>query len=174
MSELKMNTIYDAHVVVNGNSTLGQIEELTVPGIKPKFVEHKGLGIASTVDIPSGFDKMEFKAKWNSLYETALKEFADIYRDHTVIIFGNVQKWEGDALAGEVPAVLTVRGKSKGTPDVTIKHQDNPELEKMISPSMVTFEVNGEEIYHLDILANEYRVGGEDKWAQRRQNLGLQ
>lgn len=173
MPGLKVNTLYDANGYLNGKPLFGQAEEFTIPGIKPKNNDHKALGLAGTIDIPSGFEKMEFKMKNNSLYPDTLKEFADIYKEHTITVFGNLQNWDGNNLSSEVMAKCTIIGKSKGTPDIGIKHQDNPELENLMTVTSVKLEVDGTVIYHLDIMSNIYIVNGEDKWAKRRQNLGL-
>lgn len=171
--ELKINTLYEAVGYLNGKPMFGQSEEFTIPGIKPKMNDHKALGIAGTIKTPSGFDGMDFKMKANSLYPTIVGEFADIYKEQIVIVFGNLQNWEGNALVNEQPAKVTIKGKSMGTSDIGVKHQDNPELEYGLAVSSVKLEVAGQIIYHLDLIANIYIVNGVDMWAARRANLGL-
>jgi len=171
MPELKLNTLYEANGYINGRALFGQSEEFTIPGIKPKMNDHKGMGIAGTIETPSGFEKMEVKFKANSLYPDVTTEFANIYKEHQVLIFGNLQNWQGNNLTGEQAAKVTMKGKSKGTPDITVKHQDNPELQYALTITMVKVEVAGKVLYHLDLLANIFIVDGVDMWASRRQNL---
>jgi len=50
---------------LNGNSTYGKTEEINNPKITAKMIEHKVAGMVGTVQLSSGYDKMEASFKLN-------------------------------------------------------------------------------------------------------------
>jgi P2 family phage contractile tail tube protein len=170
---MNVNSLIGANVYVDGTSYFGQVEEIGLPELNPIMLEHKAAGMIGKIELPSGFDKMEGKLKINSVYPDMLKKVADITKAHQLIIRASLETWVGGSKTGEVPVVAYIRGIWKKFPGIGIKQQDNPEAETMMAVHAYRFEVDGQEIINVDFMASIYSVGGDDKLAQYRANLGI-
>jgi hypothetical protein len=170
---LSVNALYGANVYINGASFFGQAEEVTLPDLKPVMLEHKAMGMVGKTSLPAGFDKMEARIKFNSIYPEVMKVTADITRSHQVQFRSSLETHVGGNRVAEVPVVAFVRGKFTNVPAINIKQQDNPEGETTMVVDAYRLEIAGEEIFNIDIPASIYRVAGEDKLAAYRANLGI-
>lgn len=171
--ELKLSSLTEANVYKNLQSYFGKAEEVSLPAIKPKMIEQKVLALKSSIKIPAGFEEMTCKIKYNSIDESAIGDAANVYKAQTLMIRANMEKWEGDTLVGEVPVIANLRGKISDNSGITVKQNDNPDMEETYNITYYELIVDGVQIYKLDIMANVYIVNGVDLWAQRRENLGV-
>lgn len=170
---LKVNRLTNANIYVDGNSFLGRAEEITLPDIKHKMADHKGLGMVGTVELFSGIDKMECKIKWNSFYSEVMKKAANPTQAVQLQCRGSVEEYGAAGRTAERPVVCYVTGMFKNVPAGNFKQHDNVELESMLTVTYVKVEYDGAAIYEIDVLANIYKVDGEDILANYRQNLGI-
>jgi len=173
MAGIKINSIYEATVYKNGNSLYGQAKEVKISGVKPTLKEHQALGIMGKIRNPMGFEEMTLELDMNSVYPDSIKDAANIYKEQLFIVYGNLETYEGDAKVGEVKVKYTLRGRTSDNKGLDVKHQDASETGETYTLSAITLEIDGKEIYAIDLQANIYRVDGNDLWEQRRINLGL-
>ncbi len=54
--KISVNKLYNANVYVNGTSFLGRAEEVQLPKVQYKTVEHKALGMVGTLETPAGIE----------------------------------------------------------------------------------------------------------------------
>jgi len=168
-----IRSLYNANVYLNGNSTFLQTEEITLPEPKPVEIDHKSLAMIGKVKLPTGFDAMEMKIKWNSFYPEVQTLMANIYQPILMQVRANSDIWVADALVRRAPVKAFITCRPKGVAPMGIKHQDNSEVENNFAVSSYRLEYDGVNIVHIDFNANIYMVGGVDMLAQYRQNLGL-
>lgn len=172
-SRVSINRITNANVYVDGNNFLGKAEEVTLPTIKQMMTEHKALGLNGKFELPSGIDKMEGKIKWNSMYADALKMFANPYKFMQLQVRANVETYEaGAGKTGEAPFVCFMTIQSKSLPLGAFKPQDNIELETDFNVLSAKVQIAGETIIEIDVMANIYKVGGEDLLKKYKANQG--
>jgi P2 family phage contractile tail tube protein len=174
MSNNKINKVTNANVYLNGTSYMGRAEEVTLPDVMPKMVDHKALGMVGELELPGGLQKMAAKIKWNAIYPDVMKLTHNVYDSVRLQVRANVETFEGGTRTGQVPAVakLTVTPKKSG--GLVFKPQDNVEREDEFNVTAYELIIDGEQILDIDIMANIWVVDGVDQLASYRANLGLQ
>lgn len=172
MSKIKINRLTNANIYMDGNNLLGRAEEINLPMIKHKMVEHKALGMIGTAEFFSGIDKLESKIKWNSLYPEVLQKAANPFKTVQLQARASLETYNSLGKLAEVPAIAYLSGTFKEFPLGNIKAGDNAEYETTMSVNYAKLIVNGTEIFEIDILENIYKVDGIDIMQNYRNNIG--
>lgn len=169
---ISVNKLYNANVYVDGNSFLGKAEEVTLPEVAAKMVEHKALGMIGTIELPAGFEKMEGSIKWNSFYPDAMKKAANIYKTVQMQLRGSLENWTAAGRQTQSPYVAFLTVGFKSVPAGGFKQQENAEFETQMNVLYLRIEVDGSPIVEFDPLSNIYKVDGSDVLTQYRNNIG--
>lgn len=173
MSKISINRLTNANVYLNGTSLLGRAEEVNLPSIKHKMVEHKALGMVGVAEFFAGIEKMESKIKWNSFYPEVMKSAANPLQTVSIQVRSSLESYTSQGRTQEVPVVCYITAAHKDFPMGNFKQHDNVEVESNLSVYYCKLDINGETIMEIDVLANIYKVNGEDILAQYRANLGI-
>lgn len=169
---IQINRLTNANLYINGASFLGRAEEATLPDIKVKQTEHKGLGMVGTLELPAGLEKMEAKFKMTSLYPEVVGVAGNPYATVSIQVRSNLETWQGQGLASQVPVVVYLSGRFTNLPLGGYKAKDNAEFELNMSVTAAKLVVNGQELYEVDVLNNIHKVNGNDLLAVYRANIG--
>lgn len=172
MSKISVNKLYNANVYVDGTSFLGRAEEVTLPKVQAKMVEHKALGMVGVIETPAGIEKMEAKIKWNSLYPEIIAAFAHPYQTLQIQVRASLESYDSTGKVSEVPVVAYMTVSFKNFPGIGFKHQDNAEIETDLSVSYYKLAIDGEDYIEVDAFANIWKVKGEDILEQYKSNIG--
>ena len=168
-----INKCTNANVYLEGTSFMGRAEEITLPEIQPKMVDHKALGMVGEAELPAGLQKMSAKIKWNAIYPDVMKVTYNFFTSVTLLVYTNIETYAGGTRVLQRPAIITLSGTWKKSGGLSFKPQDNVEMENEMSVTAYKMEVNGEEIIDVDVMANIWRVNGVDQLSNYRVNLGL-
>lgn len=169
---ITINRLTNANVYIDGNSLLGKVEEIELPKIKIKMVEHKALGMMAEIEVPAGIEKLEGKIKWNSFYPDTLVQVANPFKTLQIQVRGSMNQIESTGRTAEVPVVINLTIASKGLPAGSYKQNDNVEAETEYTAYYMKMTIDGKDIVEIDILANIYKAGGVDLLQQYRTNIG--
>lgn len=172
MAQLTVNRLTNANVYINGASFLGKAEEIDLPKITAKMAEHKALGMQGAIELISGFEKMEARIKWNSVYADVMGLMANPYQVHSLQCRSSLENYTAAGRTGEAPVVCFMRGQFKEVPAGNFKQHDNVEMESRLAVTYMKVEINGVPIVEFDALANIYKVNGVDILANYRANIG--
>jgi P2 family phage contractile tail tube protein len=174
MSAISINRMSNANVYSNGNSLLGKVEEVQLPAIKTKNVDVKALGMIMDIELPSGFEKMSGKMKWNAVYPELIEEFGNPFQTKQIQVRGNLESYDTSGKTGEVSTVafLTIRFKDV-LPAITLKQNDNPEQESEYSCSYYRLEIDGVRMIEIDAFTNLFFVKDKNVLALYKINLGF-
>jgi P2 family phage contractile tail tube protein len=170
---LTIKKMTNANVYLDGNSLLGKAEEISLPDLSGKMVEHKALGMVGTTEFWAGLEKMESKIKWNSMYPDVMKKSANPVKAWKLQLRSSLEEHTSEGRIAQDPVVCFMTGTFKKQPGGNFKQHDNVELESMVNVSYIKLEIKGEVIYEVDVLANIFIVAGEDILTQYRSNLGI-
>ncbi len=173
MSNIAVNRLTNANVYLNGTSLLGRAEEINLPAIKHKLAEHKALGMVGVAEFFAGIEKMEAKIKWNSFYSDVMKAAANPLKTVNLQVRSSLESYTAQGRTAEVPVVCYLTAAHKDFPMGNFKQHDNVEVESNLTVYYCKLEINGEVILEVDVLANLYKVDGQDILAQYRANLGI-
>jgi uncharacterized protein len=168
-----VNKCTNANIYLDGVSYMGRAEEITLPEIQYKMVDHKALGMAGESEIVAGIQKMSAKIKWNAIYPDVMKKSHDPFKAVRIQVRTSIETYEGGSRIKEVPCVVYLTGTWKKTGGYVFKPQDNVEIENELNVTAYKMEIDGVEIISIDVMANIWRVNGLDSLAMYRANLGV-
>ena len=169
---IEINRITNANVYVDGGSLMGKAEEIKLPDITAKMVEHKALGLAGSIELPSGFDKMEGEIKWSSFYKDVMAKVANPFKFVSIQVRCNVETYGSQGRTTEKAMVTYLTVAFKKNPGGTFKQHDNAEFPTSCAVYYIKQVLDGQDILEFDALSNIYKVNGEDMLANYRANLG--
>jgi len=175
MAAIQINRLSNANVYSSGNnSLLGKVEEITLPAVKSKNVDVKALGLIMDIELPSGFEKMGGKMKWNAVYPELFTEFGSPFKTKQIQVRANLETYDSSGRTSEksVVAFLTIRFKDV-LPPLGFKMNDNPEQESEFSCSYYRLEIDGVRKLEIDAFANIFFVDDNDELGTYRKNLGF-
>jgi P2 family phage contractile tail tube protein len=174
MGDTNINKITNANMYSSGNSYLGKLEEIGLPTIKAKYTEHKALGMIAEVELPSGFEKMTGKMKFNAVYPELIIEFGSPFNTRQIQVRSSLETYDSSGRIAEVSLVAFLNVKFKEVlPPIVLKQNDNPELESEYSATYYRLEVDGVPLIEIDTIAQLFFLNGNDELATYRQNLGI-
>lgn len=172
MSKIAIHRITNANVYLAGQSLLGRAEEVQLPQIKAKMVEHKAVGMVGTIEAFAGFEKLEGKIKWASFYADVLRKVANPFKALQLQVRGSMPIILGGSVSREAPVVALLSVVFKSLPGGTYKQHENVELETEFIAYYMKLTVDGQDVAEIDVLENIYKAGGVDLLAQYRANIG--
>ncbi len=168
-----INKVTNANVYVEGKSCQGQAEEVTLPIVKQKLEEHKGLGLLAPMEYPSGLDKMESKIKWAGLYPDAMAKLANPFKRVQIQVRGNMEIYDSQGRKEEKPVLATFLASGKESQGGTYKQNTNTAPESNLSVYYYKLVAGGKTIVEVDLDNTIYVVDGEDMVAGFKGNLGI-
>jgi len=171
--QVNVSRLTNCNVYVDGANLLGMAEEVTVPGIKTKLADHKGLGMVGTLEVPAGIDKIEAKFKWVSIYLEAELAMATPYTTRQFQVRGSIETYTSVGLTAQTPGVWLLTGALKDSGDVAFKQHDNVSKTSTLAVYHLEQYIGGKQVLLYDVMANIYTVNGVDQLAQYRANLGI-
>lgn len=171
MAEIR--NITNVAVWLDNGDFLGKVSELTLPNITTKTVEHNALGMAATLELPAGLDKMEMNIKWNSFYPDALLKLANPYAACQIQVRGSLDTYTSAGRVAQVSFLFKATVTPKELMGGDFKQHERAGMESNFSCSMAELVIDGQQIYKINVLTNEHRVGGVDTLANYRRNLGF-
>lgn len=172
MATIKINRVTNANIYVEGNSILGQAEEVSVPEIKYSLSEHKALGLVGKMEFFSGIDKLECKIKWNSFYKDTLVKFADPFKSLQLQVRSSLEEYGATGRTAQKAVVVHMTAQNKNFPGANFKQHDNVEMESTLGVTYYKLVIDGQNIVEIDVLANIYKVNGVDMLSTYRANIG--
>ncbi len=168
-----VNRLVNANVYVEGKSRQGQAEEVTLPMVKVKMATHKGLGMISEFDLPSGLDKMEAKIKWAGVYPEVMAMLADPFTKRQIMMRGSLETYDGVGRTKEAPVIATMMATAKETGLGAVKANDGTNGETALSVFYFKLEMDGKVIVEVDVHNTKWEVDGKDMLAGFKGNLGV-
>lgn len=172
MAKIEIHRITNANVYLDGQSLLGRAEEVQLPQVKAKMVEHKALGMVGTIEAFAGFEKLEGKIKWASFYADVLKKAANPFRAVQLQVRGSMPIIVGGSVNREAPIVAILSVLFTSIPGGNYKQHENVELETDFTAYYMKLAVDGQDVTEIDVLENIYKAGGIDLLAQYNANIG--
>lgn len=168
---VSLNRITNANIYLDGGSLLGKAEEIKLPDITTKMAEHKALGMVGTIELPSGIDKMEGEVKWASFYQDVMSKVANPFKFVSMQVRCNVETYGSQGRVEEKKLVTFLTVAFKKNPAGTFKQHENAEFPTGFSCYYIKQQIDGQDVLELDVLANIFKVNGEDVLANYRANV---
>ena len=167
-----IHQIVNANTYMDGNSLLGKAKEFKLPDIEFEFIEHKGLGLHGTVELPAGLNAMEGEVIWDSFYPEVRAKAYNPYKNVQLMTRSNLQVFDSRGLAAEEPLVTIMNVAFNKTTGGSLKNKEATEHSDTFKIYSIKQTLAGKEVLFVDVLANIYRVNGQDVLQTYRTNIG--
>lgn len=173
MNKIAISSVTNANVYQNGANLLGRAMEITLPTLKTKMVEHKGLGMAFEVEIPAGgFEKLETKFKWASFYREVQRATGNPRKAVQLQVRASIEEYTGQGLTREVGLTIALNGVWKESPLGSLKQHESLQPESTLAVYYLKVVADGAEIVEVDVMNNIFKVAEEDVLSQYRRLIG--
>lgn len=166
-----VNRITNANIYLDGGSMLGKGDELNLPDIAVKMEEHNALGLFGSPEFAAGLDKMNGDIKWNSFYADVMAKVGNPYKFVTLQARSSVSSFNSQGLATEVPLVTILTVSFINNSAGKFQQHKNAEFPSKFTCYYIKQTMDGQDIVEIDILANIWKVNGEDILANYRANV---
>lgn len=169
---ISINQIVNANVYIDGNSQMGKAQEFKIPDIEFEMIEHKGLGLFGTIKLPSGANAIEAGVIWDSFYPEVRAKLYNPFKNIQLMCRSNLQVFDARGLSAEEPMVTIMNVSSAKVGGTGIKNKENAAFDDTFTVNSIKQTVAGKELLFIDVLANIYRVNGQDVLQKYRTNIG--
>lgn len=161
------------NVFLNGTDYHGVAESVTLPKLTRKMEAWRGAGMSGSVQIDMGMDDEALTINWTLGGYDALPYtlMAAPVIDAVMVRFaGSLQRDD----TGEISAIeVVVRGRNKEIDPGDSKEGENTSLKITTECSYYKLTIDGVDIIEIDNVNLIEKVGGNDRMAQHRKNIGL-
>jgi uncharacterized protein len=169
---ITISKIFNANIYIDGTTELlGRAKECKLPDITTKMVEHTALGLAGTLELPAGLDKMSITVKWQGFYADLVKCGVNPFTSHKLQIRANHETFTTGGRTEQKSLVIHVTGSWKKFSMGNLKAQDASESDDELSVTYIKCILDGEELFEIDVFANVWKVAGVDILEAFRTNL---
>lgn len=165
-----INCITNANAYLGTNKLAGKLDELELPAVKLKMQEVTALGIYGTTEIPCGLEKMEAKFKWNAIYAEEWKK-ENPMQTTRVIVKANMTITDASGVKKNAKVTATMGGLFKELPTGSVKPGEKMDgAEHLMAVSYYKLEVDGSDVYEIDVFNNIFKQGGKDLLSEFNSN----
>lgn len=168
---IAINKLTNANIYINNVDLIGRAEEVTLPDVTYKMVEHNGLGMLGAVEFFSGIEKMEASIKWGAIYQE-VAELADPFKVHKFDLCGNLQSWDSSGLIQETKYKVHMEAAFKNFPTGMFKARENVDMSTKMNVFSIKVEIGAVSVFEFNATTNKLTVNGKDLTAKYNANLG--
>ncbi len=169
----QVRKVTNGNLYLDGSNLLGKVQEATLPEIVSKMSEFNALGMVGTTEYPSGFEMMEMTTVLHAYDEALLASLGDPNTRHRLQLRTQIDDYSSSGVTQQIPAVIYATASAKKVPMGAYTAHERVTQEITWSVYYCRLEINGNAVIEYDAVANIYKVGGVDKLATYRANLGL-
>lgn len=156
-----------AHKLTNGNCYLdsntlvGKFTDVEFPDLKYKFTDFNSLGMLGDLELPSGFEKMTAKLKFNMFFVSEFTKATAPDRPVSLTFRGNQESYEnGNTTSQNVTITLTGIGKNFPMGQFKKNTETNLDIEFAVYSAKVV--VGGVTLMEYDVFTNTFKLNGRD------------
>lgn len=161
----------DFNLFGDGNNWQGQVASLTLPEMARKMEEYRGGGMDAPVEVDQGQEVMEFTWTMGGIAAATIDKFGSPVHDDAMLRMTG--SYESDETGTVIPVEVVVRGRHKNIAMGDVQSGEDNTIEYTTSCSYYKLVVDGETLIERDVPGMVFNVRGEDRYAERRQALGL-
>ena len=165
-------TLKGMNLFVDGKGHAGKVDELTLPTLKRKTVEHQAGGMPAPVAIDMGMEKLEAGFTLQDFDPQILALFGLFSEDGTSVRFkGSLANNDGSGT--EIPVEVAMRGHFSQVDMGTWKAAEAAPIKIDVAVIYYKYQQGGHDIIEIDPLNHVEKINGIDRLASRRANLGI-
>lgn len=160
-------TIRNFNAFVDGVGYFGIATEAKLPQVKVQTEAHRGAGMEGPVGLDMGLEGMTSEITFSEWSPTLLKKLGRQER----FVFRPMQRGEDDV---EATTIIATVGGLITIPDLgDLKPGTNSPLKLTMDVRYYRLEIDGEEIWEIDLVNAKRVIGGVDQMASARAAMGF-
>jgi len=160
--------IRNFNAFVDGVSYFGRVAEGTLPQVKIQTEAHRGAGMDGPVGIDMGTEGMTSDMTFADWPVDVMKMVGTTQR---FVFRPAAQSAEGGGDADTI--IATVGGMVTAPETDALKPGEGSKLKLVMDVRYYRLEINGEEIWEIDLAAGIRKIGGVDQLAEIRRAMGI-
>jgi P2 family phage contractile tail tube protein len=154
----------------NGESYIGQINEVKLPTLTRKMEEYRGGGMNGPVKIDFGQELIELEWKCGGMMRSVLNQYGITTVNGVQLRFAGAYQADD---TGAVDAIeLVIRGRHSEIDAGTAKAGDETEFAVKTAASYYKLTINGATVIEIDLPGMVEIVNGTDRLAEQRNAIG--
>jgi len=159
---IQIKKISNANVYKRGVSFVGKAKEVTLPDVAFVVNEYKSLGLFGTAKLPDGLEAMEATFNWGALYPEVLSEAANPYKSVPLQIRAAQETFNSFGRVATEPVLIDIAGTFSKFPLGAFKPGEALSCETVMQVSYFKMTIGKQIVAECDVLANIYRVNGQN------------
>lgn len=172
MNGVTINQVDNANVYINGNTFLGKAKSIKLPELEVETIEHKGLGLVGTLNLPTGVNALEGEIIWDGFYPEVAKLANHPFKTHQIMVRANVRTFNAEGLAEEQSLVMILNAVFSKIPLGEYKPKEGAEYSMTYKASSIKQMLGGKVLLDYDAFTNKWLVDGQDILLRYRRNVG--
>lgn len=155
----------------NGESYLGQVNEVTLPVLTRATEDYRGGGMSGAVKVDMGQEPLEMESKFGGVMRSILRQYGAVTHDGVQLRFAGAYQRDD---TGAVDAVeVVVRGRHTEINMGNAKAGDDTEFSVTSALSYYKLVINGRTEIEIDLVNMIEVVGGVDRLVAQRRAIGV-
>ncbi len=157
---------------IEGQGYGGRCPELNLPKLGRKMEDFRGGGMDRPVEVDMGGEKLEASYTLAEYTPAIIEQWGLTTVDGLSVRFKGSVKAD-DVDGDEIPVEVVLRGRHKEMDFGSWKAGDSATLKVSVAVAEYELIYNGKTMIKISVTGMEETVGGVDRLASRRKNLGL-
>ena len=156
---------------IDGQTYLGQVEEVTPPKLSLKTEDYQGAGMVGSVAVMMGFDSgaLDMDASMGGLMSELLESWGATIDGKQFRFAGS---YYDDSTGESVPCEIQTRGRFTELDFGSAKAGDNTQHKYTIKNTYCKITIDNKETFEVDLLNMVWKVNGKDMLEKHRANIG--
>ncbi len=164
--------IKDGNLFVEGRGFAGKFKSLKPPKIAIATEEFNSGGMVAPMDIDMGLEKLEASFVLHEWTKEVLIQFGVV--NHAGVGFRAAYAAERDDASEELQAInMVMRGRIKELDFPDFERGKEQPLNVGLTLTYFRYEVDGQPLIEIDTVNMVYKVNGVDRYAARRDAIGV-
>lgn len=165
------NILKNFNLFNDGNSYMGQVEEIKLPKLKRKMEDFRGGGMNGPIKVDVGQDAMDLEFTLSGFNRQVLEQYGTTKADGVMLRFAGAYQRQD---TGATQAVeIVVRGRHEEIDPGDAKSGDKGKTTVKSALTYYKLSIDGEEVIEIDLVNFIERVKGQDMLADQRTAIGL-
>jgi len=166
--------VTDGVVWMNGRNLVGQADEVKLPEIGMKMVNHAGLGSVGELELPSKLEKLQLDIKWKSFFGDVFRNAFNPFVPCVFQIRSSISGWDSiNGVSKEIPLVTHITATCKKFALGELKSGDPASYPTEWAVQSLKQIEDGKDVIEIDLMANIFKVDGKPVRPQFNANLGI-
>lgn len=159
------------NVFYEGESFIGQVQEVVLPSLTRKMEEYRGGGMNAPIKTDHGLEALSFEWTCGGFMDQVLKQFGVLQHNDIKLRFHGA--YQRDDKAGVDAVEITVQGRHSAIDMGTAKAGDESPFKVTTEVSYLKITLNDERLVEIDIMNMIEFFGDDDRMEPFRVALGI-